>query len=150
MLENCGTSSGFSHFSRRLVNISSIGSTNSGRSKLPRGTKIVPGKRSRLLVNRRSPQSGQKLRSSPLPDSSIQWNDFGLPLKIVKSSSGTPKKVAVAPPEDLLQSLQWQVAINVGSVLISNLTAPQAHCAVYFLPMSFTLRNLVASTAPKR
>src|SRR5262245_10554634 len=71
MVENCGTSSGFSHFSRRLVNISSIGLTSSGRSKLPRVTKIVPGKLSRLLVNTRAPQSGQKLRSSPLPDSAI-------------------------------------------------------------------------------
>src|SRR5262245_62616065 len=71
MLENCGRSSGFSHFSRRLVNISNIGATNSGRSKLPRVTKIVPGKLSRLLVNTRAPQSGQKLRSSPLPDSAI-------------------------------------------------------------------------------
>lgn len=61
MLENCETSSRFSHFSRRFVN-SSIGATNSGRSKLPRATKIVPGKVSRLLVNRRAPQSGQKLR----------------------------------------------------------------------------------------
>src|SRR5215467_3165972 len=71
MLENCGRSSDFSHFSRRLVNISSIGLTNSGRSKLPRVTKIVPGKLSRLSVNTRAPQSGQKLRSSPLPDSAI-------------------------------------------------------------------------------
>src|SRR5262249_54724830 len=71
MLENCGTSSGFSHFSRRLVNISSIGATNSGRSRLPSVTKIVPGKLARLLVNTRAPQSGQKLRSSPLPDSAI-------------------------------------------------------------------------------
>src|SRR5262245_58775105 len=58
----------------------------------------------------------------------------------VKSSSGTPKKIAVAPPDDFLQSLQWHSATKVGSVLNSNFTAPQAHCAVYFLLMSFTLR----------
>src|SRR5262249_13887731 len=55
-----------------------------------------------------------------------------------KSSSGTPKNVAVAPPEAFLQSLQWQIAMKVGSVLNSNFTAPQAHCAVYFLLMSST------------
>src|SRR5215467_8650865 len=50
----------------------------------------------------------------------------------VKSSSGTPKKVAASPPVDFLQSRQWQTAIKVGSVLNSNLIAPHAHWAVYF------------------
>ena len=71
MLSNCGRSSGLAHFKRRLVNISSFGSINSGRSRLPSMTKMRPGKLSRLLVNNRDPQSGQKLRSSPLPESAI-------------------------------------------------------------------------------
>jgi hypothetical protein len=31
----------------------------------------------------------------------------------VKSFSGTPKKVAVAPPDAFLQSLQWQVELEL-------------------------------------
>jgi hypothetical protein len=42
----------------------------------------------------------------PLPDSAMWWNGFGLPLCKVKSSIGTPKKVAIAPPDDFWQSLQ--------------------------------------------
>jgi hypothetical protein len=71
----------------------------------------------------------------------------------MKSSSGTPKKVAVAPPDAFLQSLQWQVAIKFGSVLNSNFTAPQAHWAVYFLVMSspFSLELcLIACRASSR
>src|SRR5262249_3755865 len=69
MLGNCGTSSAFAHLSRRLVNISSFGSMRAGSSRLPIVTKTVFGKLSRLLVKSRAPQSGQKFRSRPLPDS---------------------------------------------------------------------------------
>ena len=48
MLANCGTSSGFAHLRRRLVNISSTGSIPSRLSRLPSMTKVVPGKASRL------------------------------------------------------------------------------------------------------
>src|SRR5262249_39551765 len=53
----------------------------------------------------------------------------------LKSPCGTAKKVAISPPEALLQSRQWQLAIKSGSVSNPNFTAPQAHCAVYFLVM---------------
>jgi hypothetical protein len=50
-----------------------------------------------------------------------------LPLVRVKSSCGTPKNVAISPPDAFLQSRQWQLAMKSGSVLNSNFTAPQAH-----------------------
>src|SRR6516225_11946110 len=68
MFSNCGRSSGFAHSRRRLVNISSTGTMPSGLSRLPRVTKTIPGKLSRLLVNTLAPQLGQKFRSRPLPD----------------------------------------------------------------------------------
>ena len=43
----------------------------SGLSRLPSITNTRPGKLSKLLVNNLEPQSEQKLRSSPLPDSAI-------------------------------------------------------------------------------
>ena len=56
------------------MNISTSGLNNSGRSRLPRVTKTIPGKLSRLLVNSRAPHIGQKFRSSFFPDSATYEN----------------------------------------------------------------------------
>lgn len=56
---NCGKSSGATHCSRRLTNISSLGAIWPELSRLPSVTKTAPGKLSRLLENTRAPQSGQ-------------------------------------------------------------------------------------------
>ncbi|GIF62673.1 hypothetical protein Ais01nite_07080 [Asanoa ishikariensis] len=51
----------------------------------------------------------------------------------VKSASGTAAKVAISPPEDRLQSVQWQLAMKLGSLSNPYVTAPQAQLPVYFL-----------------
>ncbi len=49
----------------------SFGAMSSGLSRLPSMTNTRPGNVSRLLVNSRAPQFGQKFRFSPLPDSAM-------------------------------------------------------------------------------
>jgi hypothetical protein len=75
---------------------------------------------------------------------------LGSPLSSVKSLAGTPRKVAISPPDAFLQSLQWQLAMKAGSVSNANVTAPQAHRAVYFLdtqPVGFVLFALPKLTS---
>src|SRR5262249_14210556 len=61
---------------------------------------------------------------------------------------GTPKNVAISPPDAFLQSRQWQMATKSGSLSNSNVTAPQAHRPVYFLVMACLLLSDMAS-APR-
>jgi len=59
MFSNWGSGSGATHFSRRLVNISTKGSIPSALSKLPSWTNVRPGKLSSLVEKTLEPHAGQ-------------------------------------------------------------------------------------------
>src|SRR5262245_23662342 len=119
------------HLQHRLDQFRSIQAAKSHKDNAGKAVQIV-GKHASATVR-------TEVAIEPLAGFSDVVERLRLAAKQCKIIFWHTKKIAVAPPEAFLQSLQWHSATKVGSVLNSNLTAPQAHCAVYFLPMPFTL-----------
>jgi hypothetical protein len=88
-----------------------------------------------LLLKTWAPQSGQQLRSSPLPDFAVQWYNFGLPLTSAKSSSGTQKNIAASLHDAFLRPRQRQTATKVGLLLNSHLS--RRRCTELRILLSF-------------